>query len=602
LQVQEQLPAAESASAQLAERASIRGLLNSYFREIGLFDIRCGQEESPALPPAAEGQPFAVRLPRSKKRIAGYLRYYSETGQHEYGGAFYMADGEGAFHPAGADRLIGAILEDVSLFDADLRRSERLSQLREQIENSLRKMRLYIAKALERRERGEILKLDYVGSEQSLLAGHPFHPTPKSSEGFAEDQLPLYAPELQAAFQLHYFAVKMAFVEEELLEGYGEALPPTVLAEAEKLLGDRCQNYRLIPLHPWQAAYVGCHEKVRQMLREQTMIDLGPLGSPVYPTSSVRTVWDPGQGYFYKLPLHVRITNFIRENTVEQVHRTMDAAKILNRLGLFDLKGSLRIMPETGYRTVRCDAAGGNANGNEELSASFAVVFRKADGLAGHASSRSFVVASLLECYPGENEPKLIGAIRESCEGGLPDPYEWTAAYLRISMLPLLKLFADYGVSLEAHVQNSLVTIENGMPSRFYVRDLEGVSVDRKLALEAGWGPALVSADSPVLYDGEEAWSRLKYYFFVNHLGAVIHALAWHYRIGEDRLWAVVRRLLEDEVKETECPRFRKYAGDLLTGEALPAKANLISRFQERGETPLYVDIPNPIFRCKEDL
>jgi L-2,3-diaminopropanoate---citrate ligase len=28
----------------------------------------------------------------------------------------------------------------------------------------------------------------------------------------------------------------------------------------------------------------------------------------------------------------------------------------------------------------------------------------------------------------------------------------------------------------------------------------------------------------------------------------------------------------------------------------LPAKANLISRFTGRGERPLYVDIPNPMY------
>jgi siderophore synthetase component len=586
----------------LAERASVRGLLNSYLREIGAFDIRCEEADSGLFSPDEQGEPFTFELPRSKRRIAGQLAYFSETGQHRYGGSFYMADNGGALSPVEPDRLIGAILEEVSLYDEDVKRNERLSELRGQIENSMRKMRLYIAGALERGESGKPGRLDYVGSEQTLLEGHPFHPTPKSSEGFSDEELPVYAPEFGAAFTLHYFAASAGLVEEEQLDGYGEAVSPAVLAQAARILGERFPQYRLIPLHPWQAQYVKRDERVRQMLQEETLIDLGPLGSNVYPTSSVRTVWDPERGYFFKLPLHVRITNFIRENTVEQVRRTLDAAKILNSLGVFSGRGSFQILPETGYRTLRCEASAGSQGICERLASSFAVVFRKADQLAGRESRNCFVVASLLECYPGVSEPKLSQAIRQSHDGSMPDPKEWLAAYLRISMLPLLKLLADNGVSLEAHVQNSLVTIENGMPSRFYVRDLEGISVDRGRAEHAGWVQTLVSADSPVLYSEEEAWFRLKYYFFVNHLGALIHALAWHHRIEEKRLWTVVRRLLEDKRNETNCSRLQDYIGDLLTNEKLPAKANLISRFQERGESPLYVDIPNPIYHCKEEL
>jgi siderophore synthetase component len=340
------------------------------------------------------------------------------------------------------------------------------------------------------------------------------------------------------------------------------------------------------------------------MLADKTLIDLGPLGAPVYPTSSVRTVWDPGSGYFFKLPLHVRITNFIRENTGEQVRRTMDAAKILNCLGIFSWNGSFQILPETGFVGIkgRSDTSTGSLELDEQLFASFAVVFRNAHQLTGRESGSSYVVASLLECLPGDSEPKLFDAIRRSGGGSIPGPDEWLTAYLRISMLPLLNLFADYGVSLEAHVQNSLVTIENGIPNRFYVRDLEGVSIVRDRFGHAEMDQAVVSSNSPVLYSEEEAWSRLKYYFFVNHLAAVVHTVASYHRVGEHELWNAVRRLLEEERNETKCSRLRGYIEDLLINPVLPAKANLISRFQERGESPLYVNIPNPIFHCKEEL
>ncbi|QYR19456.1 short-chain oxidoreductase [Paenibacillus sp. sptzw28] len=605
MQVHSLLPDAGLISLRLAERASVRGLLNSFFREIGVFDIRGGLPETGFLPPVVKGETFSVQLPHSKKWITGMLDYYSMAGQHLYGDTFYTSETGGSFTEVDTNRLIGTILEEVSLYDQDVKRSQRLSELRGQIDNSLRKMRLYMAAALENADKGKPGQPDYIASEQSLLAGHPFHPTPKSSEGFSDEELPAYAPELRAAFRLHYFAASDVLIAEERLSGYdADPIPSEVINEARRLLQERCPHYRLIPLHPWQAQYVKRDERVQRMLADSTLVDLGPLGSPVYPTSSVRTVWDPGSGYFFKLPLHVRITNFIRENTAEQVRRTMDAAKILNSMGIFGCNESFQILPEIGFVGIRggSDAYKGPHETDVQLFASFAVVFRKAHQLVGRESGSSFVVASLLECLPGEREPKLLQAVRRSGGGNIPDPDEWLAAYLRISMLPLLKLFADYGVSLEAHVQNSLVTIENGVPSRFYVRDLEGVSIVRDRFEHAEMDQTVVSSDSPVLYSEEEAWSRLKYYFFVNHLGSVIHTVAWQHHMGEGRLWKVVRSLLEKELKETKCFRLSGYIEDLLANPILPAKANLISRFQERGETPLYVDIPNSIYHCKEEL
>ncbi len=159
---------------------------------------------------------------------------------------------------------------------------------------------------------------------------------------------------------------------------------------------------------------------------------------------------------------------------------------------------------------------------------------------------------------------------------------EWLRAYLGISLGPLLAVFTDDGISFEAHVQNSLLHTENGWPKRFFVRDMEGTSVSRERARLAG-----VPLDSPVRYDDAEAWMRLRYHFVTNHLGHLVHVLGRYTPAGERRLWAVVRKFLR------ACPG--RYAAELVESPVLPAKANLISRFAERGERPLYVDVRNPM-------
>ncbi|MGV1143706.1 IucA/IucC family protein [Staphylococcus aureus] len=47
--------------------------------------------------------------------------------------------------------------------------------------------------------------------------------------------------------------------------------------------------------------------------------DLGVSGDLVYPTSSVRTVFSKALNIYLKLPIHVKITNFIRTNDLEQI-------------------------------------------------------------------------------------------------------------------------------------------------------------------------------------------------------------------------------------------------------------------------------------------
>jgi siderophore synthetase component len=141
-------------------------------------------------------------------------------------------------------------------------------------------------------------------------------------------------------------------------------------------------------------------------------------------------------------------------------------------------------------------------------------------------------------------------------------------------------------VGFEAHLQNSLLITDGGRPVGFRVRDMEGAHVDRD-RLPPGLDPT-----SPVVYGGDEAWQRLRYHDVVNQLAGVIATLGRH--LGSERaLWAVVADALR-EGGASSGPA-ATWADDLRTSATLPAKANLLSRFSERGEAPMYVALPNPI-------
>jgi len=574
-----------SASAEeLAQRATVRALLNCYFRENGIADPRMKKREK--MGPSEPGDTFEVSLDSDGEAITveGTLVYASRIGQHDYEAGFEEIRQDGSRRVLSCERLIALLLEDASRTVPLERRATHLAAVRERAESSLRNMSRYMDRARQR-EGGADVPLDFIQSEQSLLFGHPFHPYPKSSEGFAEDELERYSPELGASFQLGYAAVHRRYVSEEWAGEERQAPPADAVRRARERLGSKADEYALLPMHPWQLAFLQRQPELQGLIGRSEIVDLGPAGPVVYPTSSVRTVWSPDTGDGYKLPLHVRITNLVRDNTPEQARRTLDAAKIVRRLDGDSAEEGFVILAEIG-----CSQVSFGTGEAAEWSPCFTVIHRP----LRLPRETTFVLASLLESYPGETEPKLVGAILDGSGGTLPDWSEWLERYLSLSLLPLLRLAAEQGVGFEAHLQNSLLTLNNGWPDRFYVRDLEGVSVDRRKAAEAGWIGSLVEESSPVLYEEDVVWHRTKYYFIVNHLGSLIHAIAAYAGEDERRCWGGVNRLLRRERRQSS-GRMSELIDDLLGGDTLPAKANLKSCMAGRGETPLFVPIPNPI-------
>jgi L-2,3-diaminopropanoate---citrate ligase len=150
-------------------------------------------------------------------------------------------------------------------------------------------------------------------------------------------------------------------------------------------------------------------------------------------------------------------------------------------------------------------------------------------------------------------------------------------------LIPLVRLFFDYGISLEAHLQNTLVGFTKGWPCCGYARDMEGTSISRERF------PFLdrVAADSPALYRDEEAWHRFQYYVLVNHVGHVVACLGRLGICSEETLW----KEASAQLAALQIP----LVNALLDQPTLPAKANMLSSFHQHGEAPAWVFINNPL-------
>lgn len=608
----------------IAESEHIGRLLNCYLRERGIPvpEVRAEDDPYAAMPPAilrqlvAEGRLIGIELSTAGVVLIGAAAYISPFGHHKYGKRFWSASLQKPFvcEPLDFEQVVRLILnEAAAVLSGQEQSSGRIASLLEQIESSMRGMTAY-AEAENRREPRRLLwSLQGAArtrvAEQSLLFGHPFHPSPKSLNGFTDADVGRYAPELGASFPLHYFAAAPALVREEWLEAPDLLFPAKVADEAMRLLPMEQRHYRLLPSHPWQAKYLKLQPVVQELQQQGLLVDLGELGEELTATSSIRTVWDFRHPMIYKLPLHVRVTNFIRVNPLEQLKRSVDAGRVLAAVASSIPYSGFHIMLEKGYRTLSLP---GDDERSEMLEENFGVIFRQSPiGLSGSDLRQQTqqtrqqawdqeapaVVASLLERPLSSADSPLWEAIQAAARarGAAVDQAlveQWLERYLSLSLIPLLWLFLERGISMEAHVQNSLVALKEGWPAHFYIRDLEGVSISRSRALE--WHPALLAADSPAYYSDSEAWKRFKYYVLVNHIGHLIHTVAFDGGLDEAALWQIVGQSLSASgFIEQEQHQF--YLSDLLYSPTLPAKASLASYFRQLSEKPLYVNIPNPL-------
>ncbi|WP_354699361.1 hypothetical protein DSM112329_05075 [Paraconexibacter sp. AEG42_29] len=452
--------------------------------------------------------------------------------------------------------------------------------------------------------------LPFIDSEQGLLVGHPLHPTAKSRVELSADERDVYSPETRGRFALHWLAVVPSLVHHgsgeredaptlvgRLLHG-DPAVDEHELRAALTGLGPRI----LIPAHPWQLAHLGADPSVAALLADDDIVDLGPLGAPVTPTSSVRTVYREDWGWQLKFSLDVRVTNSLRVTLPKELTRAAEAAHLeaFTRVGAAARAAAprLRVVHDPAFLAVR-------AGVGEPLIDSLSVLLR-ANSFAGE---RPICLASLCERHPFGGRSRLgnvvgrIAATRGRTEADVAT--EWIRRYCDVVVRSLVRLYLDVGLCFEPHQQNTLLQLDrHGWPDRCLIRDSQGY-FHREAAhadltrVVPGLGEASESIFPEALAD-----ERLVYYPFLNAAVGTIDTLVLDGCADGPELLAVLRDTLADERRQGG--RYPHTLLDrLLDDERWPCKGNLRTRLHDMDELvgdiatqSVYGTIPNPLRRA----
>ncbi|HEX2299877.1 MAG TPA: IucA/IucC family protein, partial [Pseudonocardiaceae bacterium] len=439
----------------------------------------------------------------------------------------------------------------------------------------------------------------FLTAEQAQVLGHPLHPTPKSREGLSPAEADAYSPELRGSFAVHWFAADPSVVSAD------SALPTPATELTRALAGDQLRlppGTVAVPAHPWQARELLARPGVRELLERGLLHDLGPAGAPWSPTTSVRTVYRADAPVMLKLSLGLCITNSKRENLRLELRRGVEVCRLLDA-GLaatlhahhpgfavvqdpawiaVDPLAAPADHPESGLETV---IRANPFRGTEPVACVAGLVAERPD--LPHGRSQLAAVVHRLADRTGR---PLTEVARE-----------WFTRYLDVVVRPVLWLYGEHGLGLEAHQQNTLVVLDpDGWPAGGRYRDNQGYyfSATRSGGLSR-WLPG-VGQDLGTLCSDDVIDERLGYYVGINNMLGLVGAMGSQRLADERVLLVTVRELLADLARAHGSSL--QLAETLLDAPTLRCKANLLTRVDGLDELvgPLeaqsvYVDIANPV-------
>lgn len=584
---------------QIAENATFQAFINSYLREVD-----CGhwmdkeewiREQQPSMPLSGESV-VEVELPGQSVKFAVEVTYRSQTGRHVIGSALKYCSKRREWILQDRLPMMISLIQELHLMAKSNGCHELASHFDElvlRLIESYQTMASYIEERMDDKDSLYSEESTFIEAEQSLLFGHWLHPTPKSRQGMAGWQHPNFAPELKGRFQLHYFQINRELLREE--SNNQKSASEIIFHSLKKSLPQLTvpQKDCLIPMHPLQAQWLLQQDHVREAIEKNLIKDLGPMGASYAATSSIRTVYNPEEEWMYKFSVPVKITNSLRTNRFHELKAGSAMAKLMEKLRFTEKYPAFRMIDDPAYITAEFPG---------QKESGFEVIIRTNPFPGGEDKGISSIAALVQDPLPGERsrlqrtiERLALSERRETQDVCL----DWFQKYWKCSIEPLIRLYDEHGLALEAHQQNSVLDLSSGYPEAYYYRDNQGYYLSnfhREALCELL--PSLEGCPE-LFYEDALIQERFTYYLFMNQLFSVICRLGQDGLISEDCLmewcWAQLCQL-ERELSG----QGKAFIRHILQSEKLAYKANLLTRFHDvdelmaKNEQAVYTYIPNP--------
>jgi siderophore synthetase component len=591
----------------IAENATFQAFVNSYIREVHtghLIDKEEWVNENHPTVFLGGAHILELELPLQAIRFAIEVNYWSLAGRHTFGTALKYGSKEKGWYKEDRFILMMALIHELHLMAKENGCHELASHFDELIVRligSYQTMTAYIENRMKDSAGLYSENGTFIETEQSLLFGHWLHPTPKSRQGMADWQHGSFAPELAGSFQLHYFQVDRQIVKEAsvLKESAGDIILQSLLKFLPSL--HIPEHMLVIPVHPLQGQWLLHQPYIRKAAEEGLIKDLGTMGSFYTATSSFRTVYHSDESWMYKFSIPVKLTNSLRVNRLHELKAGVVMAKLIRNISFLERHSSFQIMDDPAYITV-------DLPGQEESG--FEVIIRTNLFPKGQDEGISAVAAIVQDPLPGQTSRLyhlIVKAARSGSQSLEQVSLEWFKKYWKCGVEPLIRLYDEHGIALEAHQQNSVLDVSTGYPETYYYRDNQGYYLSRSYENELRLTEPSLDETPELFYDDRLIQDRFTYYLFMNQVFSVIHRFGADGLVSEKTLleWAIGQlELLENELTG----QGKAFVHMILHQEKLAYKANLLTRFHDVDELAaeleqaIYTKLSNPfVLHRKEE-
>lgn len=589
---------------QLANRLAIQHFVNAYMQETDKGHLLNQNQQNPQQQAFSQGLTL-LSLPIHAIQAQCYfpLSYVSRVGRHRLADLPEIII-HGQIKTLSPVSIVGLLLEELVSESAVPLDASSLVEKWIQSRDALQQF-------LQNREHefDDLVKAgqSFIETEQALILGHSMHPAPKSRTGFVHEDWLKFSPENKGLTQMHYWLVHQEYIAEgsathECISKELKTALQWYLSESDLNLLRTHTQYKLLPLHPWQARYLQSKPWFERLKQTGQLIDLGLRGWQFAPTTSIRTLASFNAPWMLKPSLSVMITNSIRVNLAKECHR----GELTHRLwhsefGQNILKQcpSLKAVNDPAWMALKID---------DEVVNESICIFRDQPF---HPQQQVTCIASLCQDHPTKPLNRFNALFAKIAKANHETDYsviafDWFSRFLEVSLQPLMYVYHRHGMAFESHQQNVLLELENHFPKNLWLRDNQGFYYIEEFATEIL--AALPDLKEKAFAVGPKDFvdERFSYYFFGNTLFGIINAIGATGYIAEEILLEHLKVFLQDQLQQY--PDSTLLQG-LLFNDTLPYKGNLLTRLHELDELiapvehqSVYVQLPNPLFISQKDV
>lgn len=316
--------------------------------------------------------------------------------------------------------------------------------------------------------------------ERHFMDAHSYHPCYKSRIGFSLQENQLYGPEFGAPIKVVWLAInkqcaalgvskqldQCQFLRSNVSSGLWQLFTDKITS-----LEKKSENYRLIPVHPWQWEHVVA-PYFSQELSSGELIYIGEDSDQYQAQQSIRTLQNstnPSKPY---LKLSMGITNTSSTRILAQ-------HTVLNGPIITDWLQSLIDTNETAKNlnfVILKEVAGISFNQDNlpdsrkpQTYGALGAIWRESihQYLDKDETAVPFNGLSHLENQYNTSETKPFIAPWIDQHG----LRAWLTQLLRVTVQPIIHMLYAEGVGMESHGQNIVVIMRDGLPTRIALKD-----------------------------------------------------------------------------------------------------------------------------------